>query len=131
MQLDFSKGTGNLWNGKLLFMKDWEKRIEDRRRELGGMSEAAMLREAGLNVGYLSNMRSKGVSPTIETLSKILYALNWTLRDLFADASRKDVKLKHLHEIRGGEMWAPGPKNARDFPLAILDEDLVSFDITT
>jgi hypothetical protein len=112
-------------------MKDWEERVAKRRHELGGMTEAEMLRAAELNVGYLSNLRKRGVSPTIETLNKIVRALNWTLRDLFADAPRKELKLRYVNEIRGGEMWTPAPGTAREFPLSVLEEDLVSFEVTT
>lgn len=112
-------------------MNDWEERVAKRRQELGGMSEAEMLRRAGLNVGYLTNLRKKGVSPTIESLNKIVRAIDWTLRDLFADTQNQVIKLGPVNQITGGEMWAPAQKRTSEFPLSVLNEDLVSFEITT
>ncbi|CAA2139531.1 hypothetical protein HYPP_01494 [Hyphomicrobium sp. ghe19] len=72
-----------------------------------------------------------GTVPSIENLQKVARAVRLELSNLFQDEKKQSITLEVVYEILGGEMWAPARHASREFPLSVLDEDLVSLEVTT
>jgi transcriptional regulator with XRE-family HTH domain len=110
-------------------VEPWLQKIFDRIAEMR-LSRAEVLRRAGLANSTFSDW-AKGSTPSFENLEKVLTVINWTQSNLVEGATGSVINLGPLNEITGGEMWAPAQKKAKTFPLSILNEDLVSFEVVT
>lgn len=111
---------------------DWKKRLEERIKELG-LTEAEVLRRAGLNRAFLSNLDTgKSGRPRIDSLQALAHAVGWSLYNLFDDGSPDGLRLIIQHRIQANEMWAEnGGVSPKELPLAFLAQDLVTLDVET
>lgn len=111
---------------------DWKKRLEERIKDLG-LTEAEVLRRAGLNRAFLSNLDTgKSGRPRIDSLQALANAVGWSLYNLFDDGAPGGLKLDIQYRIQADEMWAErGSERPRELPLTFLSQDLVTLEIET
>lgn len=111
---------------------DWKQRLDERIKELG-LTEAEVLRRAGLNRAFFTNLsQGKSNQPRVDYLIAIANAVGWSLYNLFDDGTPGGLRLIIQYRIQANEMWAenraPKPK---ELPLTFLSQDLVSLEIET
>lgn len=111
---------------------DWKTRLEGRIYELG-LTEAEVLRRAGLNRAFLRNLETgKSKQPRIDNLIALAKAVGWTLYNLFDEGSTGGLRLTVQHRIQEREMWAViGGEKPKELPLSFLSKDLISLEIET
>lgn len=111
---------------------DWKTRLIGRIKELG-LTEAEVLRRAGLNKSFFSNLDSgKSTNPRVDKLIALTGAVGWSLYNLFEDGTRDGLRLIVQHRIKANEMWAEnGSQGPRELPLVFLSQDVVTLEVET
>lgn len=61
-------------------------------RKFRGLSQEGLAEKAGLNVSFIGQIERGGKKPTIETLDKIVSALDITFAELFSMENQAQIK---------------------------------------
>lgn len=105
-------------------MTDWRTRLEQRMADLG-LKAAEVVRRAGVNATFLTDVLKRGQNPSIENLAKVAHAVGLTLGELYEGEGSPTPEI----EIIGmalGEAWRPTATDTRKvLSLDILARDLV------
>lgn len=105
-------------------MPDWRSRLEQRIADLG-LKAAEVVRRAGVNSTFLTDVLKRGQNPSIENLAKVAQVVGLTLGELY-DGEGSPSPTIEIAGMALGEAWRPTPSDGRKvLSLDVLARDLV------